>query len=142
MRTLIGILAIAFSGSTTAVFAMEPPAAAPPQTSPPTATTPAEVASTKSTVDSRAEQATKVTLTAGDAAAAAELKRLKAAGYQPETHGGEIWFCRKEAVIGTRLEKKVCNTADQLLRQEADARQMTDHLQRRISGDPKDGGRP
>jgi hypothetical protein len=143
MRTLIGLLAMAFTGSTTAVFAMEPPAATPPpQMSPPTATTPAEISSTKSTADSRPDQAAKVTLTAGDAAAAAELKRLKAAGYQPETHAGEIWFCRKEAVIGTRLEKKVCNTADQLLRQEADARQMTDHIQRRISGDPRDGGHP
>jgi len=101
----------------------------------------ATTAKTDTKTDS-VDQATKVVLTAGDADAAAQLKRLKAAGYKPEVHGSEVWFCRKEVIMGSRLEKKVCNTADQLIRQEADARMMTDHIQRRISGDPHDGGRP
>jgi hypothetical protein len=44
--------------------------------------------------------------------------------------------------MGSGLEKQICNTADQLMRQEVDARQMTDRVQRRTSGDPKNCGLP
>jgi hypothetical protein len=81
--------------------------------------------------------AAKVSLTPGDDQAAAELKTLKAAGYKPEVHGSEIWFCRKETTLGSRFDKKICNTADQLQHIAADARQATDKIQRRISGDPR-----
>jgi hypothetical protein len=156
MRMITGFLAAASIGALSSALAMEPPASSTPPTSQsapepaaqraaPVSTQAAAASTTTATIDTKADssdQATKVVLTAGDADAAAQLKRLKAAGYKPEIHGSEVWFCRKEVIMGTRLEKKVCNTADQLQRQEADARQMTDHLQRRISGDPHDGGHP
>jgi len=132
MRILCGLLALALASS---VYAMEPP----PASTPPPAAEPAADSSTSlkaPAADSKATQAPKLVLTAGDAEAAAQLKRLKAAGYRPEAHGDEIWFCRKEAVLGSRFEKKICNTADQLIRQEADARMETDKITRRISGDP------
>ena len=154
MRMITGFLAVASMGALSSALAMEPPPSPTPPTSqsaPEPAAQPAAPVSTQAAstttakIDTKADssdQATKVVLTAGDADAAAQLKRLKAAGYKPEVHGSEVWFCRKEVIMGSRLEKKICNTADQLMRQEADARQMTDHLQRRISGDPKDGGLP
>ena len=156
MRMITGLLVAVSIGAISSALAMEPP----PSTTPPASqsatesaaqsaapvSTQAQAASTTAakadTKTDSSDQATKVVLTAGDSEAAAELKRLKAAGYRPEIHGSEVWFCRKEVIMGSRLEKKICNTADQLMRQEADARQMTDHLQRRISGDPHDGGRP
>jgi hypothetical protein len=79
---------------------------------------------------------TPVSLIAGDADAQQELKVLKAAGYKPEVHGSEIWFCRKEVIMGSRFEKKICNTADELRHIAADAQQQTDKITRRISGDP------
>jgi len=153
MRMITGFLAVASIGALTSALAMEPPTSPTPSTSQsvpepapqsaapvsiPAASTTAAKTNTKA--DS-SDPATKLVLTAGDADAAGQLKRLKAAGYKPEIHGSEVWFCRKEVIMGSRLEKKICNTADQLMRQEADARQMTDHIQRRISGDPIDGGR-
>jgi hypothetical protein len=138
MRILIGFLAVALASS---VFAMEPPppASTPTSTSPPAAEPTADSsASTKApAADSKPNPAPKLLLTAGDSEAAAQLKRLKAAGYAPEAHGDEIWFCRKEAVLGSRFEKKICNTAGQLIHQEADAREATDRITRRISGDPR-----
>jgi len=154
MRMITGFLAVASIGALTSALAMEPPTSPTPSTSQsvpepaPQSAAPVSIpaasttaAKTNAKADS-SDQATKVVLTAGDADAAGQLKRLKAAGYKPEIHGSEVWFCRKEVIMGSRLEKKICNTADQLMRQEAEARQMTDHIQRRISGDPKDGGRP
>jgi len=84
-----------------------------------------------------ANGATKLSLTAGDDDAASELRQLKAHGYKAEAHGDEIWFCRKEVLMGSRFDKKVCFTPDQLKHIEADARQQTDRIQRRISGDPR-----
>ena len=154
MRMITGLLVAVSIGAMSSALAMEPP----PSSTPPASQSVMEsAAQSAAPVSSQAasttaakadpktdssDQATKVVLTAGDSEAAAQLKRLKAAGYKPEIHGSEVWFCRKEVIMGSRLEKKICNTADQLMRQEADARQMTDHIQRRISGDPHDGGRP
>ena len=128
MRTLTGLLAVALASSVSATEP-PPPAAATTSTSQPASEPDSSKAPTTG-------QAPKLVLTAGDSAAATELKRLKAAGYKPEAHGSEIWFCRKEAVLGSRFEKKICNTADQLIHQEADARMATDKITRRISGDP------
>ena len=154
MRMITGFLVAASIGALSSALAMEPPPSPAPST---TQSAPEPVAQSAAPVSAQAasttpakaaskadssDQATKVVLTAGDADASAQLKRLKVAGYKPEIHGSEVWFCRKEVIMGSRLEKKICNTADQLMRQEADARQMTDHIQRRISGDPRDGGRP
>jgi hypothetical protein len=140
MRILFGLLTIALASS---VYAMEPPPSVTTpatSTSQPAAETTADASSSSTkapAADSKANPAPKLVLTAGDSAAAAELKRLKAAGYTPEAHGDEIWFCRKEAPLGSRLEKKICNTADELLHQAADAREQTDKITRRISGDPR-----
>lgn len=100
--------------------------------------TPASAApdSTKKKV-SPSDSAVQIALKAGDEDAADELKQLIAHGYKGEAHGSEIWFCRKEVLMGSRFDKKVCFTPDQLKHIAADAQQQTDRIQRRISGDPR-----
>ena len=140
MRILTRLLAAASIGALSSVFAMDPPPESTTSATSQPATEPKADSSTPTkppAADPKANQAPKLVLTAGDSEAAAELKRLKAAGYTPESHGDEIWFCRKEAPLGSRLEKKICNTADQLLHQAADAREQTDKITRRINGDPR-----
>jgi hypothetical protein len=155
MRLVLGLLTAVSLGTLAQALATtgEPPASSALQTTvAPTGSIPApamtEAAATAPGAVSSAAQATgtpasansaaaKVSLKPGDNQAAAQLKQLKAAGYTPEVHGSEIWFCRKEMIIGTRFDKKICNTADQLQHIAADARQSTDHIQRRISGDPR-----
>lgn len=48
------------------------------------------------------------------AASEANVKRLSAAGYKPEAHNGEIFYCRRETKMGSRFDTKVCGTVDQL----------------------------
>jgi hypothetical protein len=78
--------------------------------------TPAELpADRKTTATATSTDGTKsVRLIVGDAAAEARLKKLRAAGYKPEAHGDEVVFCRREPVLGTHFQRKVCNTAEQL----------------------------
>jgi heme-binding NEAT domain protein len=156
MRPLVALLAIAAAGS-----AFAAPSASSPGDSaePPTADAPAaptapteqqQSASPKTEAPTEAakattpatDAATPVSLAAGDTDAELQLKVLKAQGYKAETHGSEIWFCRREQILGSRFEKKVCNTADQLQHIAADAQQQTDKITRRISGDPRNGGHP
>jgi hypothetical protein len=151
MRLALGLLIAVSIGPLGQAVAGEPPASPAPQTTAgPTGTIPGSAATQASAAapsvtpsvaadtprPASSDAATKVSLTPGDDQAAAQLKQLKAAGYTPEVHGSEIWFCRKEMILGSRFDKKICNTADQLQRIAADARQQTDKVQRRISGDP------
>jgi hypothetical protein len=151
MRLAIGLLVALSFGALGPVLAMEEPPA--PQTTPEAAATAtsaeqapskAATATTSSAPPDAArseatatDSATKVSLSAGDEDAAAALKQLKVKGYKGEVHGSEIWFCRKETIVGSRFDKKVCFTADQLQHVAADAQQQTDRIQRRISGDPR-----
>ena len=45
----------------------------------------------------------------------AEVNRLLAQGYKPQKgRGDNVLYCRSEAPLGSRLEKKVCLSADQI----------------------------
>jgi len=118
----------------------EPPA---PQTTAGPTSVPANEPKTPASADSAASQpkpaspanaATGVKLVAGDEEAAAQLKRLKAAGYKPEVRGREIIFCRKEPELGSRFDKKVCGTADQLERNALEAKELAERTQRSNMG--------
>ena len=43
-----------------------------------------------------------------------EEKELLAAGYKLEIRGSENYFCRKEALAGTKFESRVCQTSEQI----------------------------
>ena len=128
MRMIIGVFAALSVGVLSQAFGTDPPAAeaakpatpasASPSvdssatTTPTPAKRPADLATT--TTPTSADGTKSVRLIAGDAAAEARLKKLRAAGYKPEAHGDEVVFCRKEPVLGTHFQRKVCNTAEQL----------------------------
>ena len=76
-------------------------------------------------------------LTAADDEAAAQLKRFKAAGYKPEIHDGNVVFCRKETIMGSRFDKKVCTTAHLLEEQMAQAQDTVSTAQRNMTLTPR-----
>jgi hypothetical protein len=43
-----------------------------------------------------------------------EIAKLFAEGYKPSTHNGEVVYCRKETVTGSRFKQMNCKTADQI----------------------------
>jgi hypothetical protein len=133
MRKLIGLLAVISVAGVSPVFATDPPPAA--TTSTPAKTEPSADAKTTSTPTKPVDG--QVKLVAGDAEADKQLKRLKAAGYKPEVRGGEVVFCRKEAVLGSRFEKKICNTADALEQQMNNAQEMASQAQRNSTLSPR-----
>lgn len=141
MRMTIGLLAALSVGALSHALAAEPPPAdaskpatqasstvAPTTASAPAATTDPAAANKSATTN--ADGTKRVRLIAGDAEADARLKKLKAAGYRPEMRNGDVVFCRKEAVLGSRFEKKVCNTAEQLDAQAANGQDLTGTVQR------------
>ena len=135
MRNLIGFLAaISVGALSTTAFATDPPASPATSSSTSATTTPdksADAKTTSSTSDG------KVKLVAGDDAADKQLKRLKAAGYKPEMRGGEVVFCRKEAQLGSRFERKMCNTAEALEQQMNSAQEMPSQAQRNSTVSPR-----
>ena len=128
MRMIIGVFAALSVGILSPAIGSDPPVAeaAKPTTPAPASpsgdssatTTPASAEQSpgrKATTTATSVDGTKpVRLIAGDVAAEARLKRLRTAGYKPEAHGDELVFCRKEPVLGTHFQRKVCNTAEQL----------------------------
>jgi hypothetical protein len=144
MRMIIGVFAALSVGVLSPAFGTDPPVAGAAK---PTAPAPASpsVDSSATTTPTSAEQpadrkatatvtstdGTKlVRLIAGDAAAEARLKRLRAAGYKPEAHGDEVVFCRREPVLGTHFQRKVCNTAEQLESQTNTSQDELEEMQR------------
>src|SRR6266702_2066108 len=129
MRAAAGFMTVLCIGALSQALAMEPPSASAPQATPESTTSPqadraaanpsakppsAAPAATASSAADSDSGAQKVALTAGDEDAALQLKRFRAEGYKPEIHNGEVLFCRKEVLVGSRFDKKICNTADQL----------------------------
>jgi hypothetical protein len=57
-------------------------------------------------------------------------KRLRAQGYKVETRGDEIFYCRNEAIIGTRFERKVCATSEQLASMQQKGADATSKMQK------------
>ena len=142
MRTAAGFLTVLCLGALSQVSASEPPSSAPqatpaqanstatdPTAKPPEAVQPAATAPAASAPDHKGA-APQVSLKAGDPAAEAQLMTLRSAGYKPEVRHGEVLFCRNEAPLGSRLEKKVCSTASQLLDAKGQAQTATLDAQR------------
>jgi len=127
MRKLIGLLALISAAGVSPVFATDPPPAE--TTSTPAKTEPSADAKATSTTTANPVDS-QVKLIAGDTEADKQLKRLKAAGYKPEAHGDQVVFCRKEPVLGTRFQRKVCNTAEQLESLAATSQNEVEQMQR------------
>jgi hypothetical protein len=133
MRKLIGLLAVISVASVSPAFATDPPAATTTSASSTEApSTPAKTdqPSASKGITAQTSDGKIVKLVAADEAADKQLARLKAAGYKPELHGEELVFCRREAQLGSRFERKVCSTADAIERQATLAQELTERTQR------------
>jgi len=62
---------------------------------------------------------------------AARDKRLRSAGYKPKIQAGQTFYCRKEAVVGSRFEKEVCGTAESIDKATQNGKDMAADAQRR-----------
>jgi hypothetical protein len=125
MRVLVGLLTCLWAGELSTAVAADPPpttstSGPAPQSSPPAApaSKPNQSAPvpTASAPSSAAVAAPGTTPAASDRTlSSAEEKRLISAGYKVETRSdGEKYYCRREAVLGSRFESKVCKTAQQI----------------------------
>jgi hypothetical protein len=56
----------------------------------------------------------------------AQLKQILAKGYKPESQapGHEVFYCRRERPIGTRLETKICRTSRRILQDELQGKEL------------------
>jgi hypothetical protein len=134
MRIIIGLIAILSIGALSQALASGPE----PQSS--AAPHPAEDASPAQTAPSPPDlqAGAKAPVAAGQAAAPASAATKQPAGAKPElTHeeqilirqgyklevrDGEKWFCKREPVLGSRLQQnKVCGTEEMLAKQRSDA---------------------
>jgi hypothetical protein len=63
----------------------------------------------------------------------AQVKQLLAKGYRPQARGGDVYYCRREAELGSHFEKKVCKTAEQIKLDELQSKEMTEKMQRSMT---------
>jgi hypothetical protein len=132
MRMIVGLFTVLTVGALSQAMATDPPAEAPKaatSTSAPSSTTQAST-TTSDKAASSSDGTRQVTLIAGDEAADTRLKKLRAAGYKTEMHGSDVVFCRKEPVLGTRFEHKVCHTAEELDNMSSNGRDTVETAQR------------
>jgi hypothetical protein len=88
-------------------------------------------AESSSTTAAQAAPVAAASSAASDKAAKDEQdKRFRKMGYTPEVKGGETFYCRKEAVLGSRFPKQVCGTASSIDRTTLDSKNMTEQIQR------------
>jgi hypothetical protein len=59
-----------------------------------------------------------------------EVKQLLAQGYRPLNRDGQIYYCKRETVLGSRFETLNCRTGEQAKARARDGQDMTSKLQR------------
>jgi hypothetical protein len=121
-------------------IAADPPTQAAPTGQTETPAPAAESAPAPSGASKPAESSSTTTAKAAPAAASssaesdkaekeAQDKRFRKMGYTPEVKNGETFYCRKEAVLGSRFPKQVCGTASSIDRTTFDSKNMADQIQ-------------
>jgi hypothetical protein len=86
----------------------------------PVPVTSAQSSSAASTPAAQSEDAPTRVLMTKDLASM--VKRAKDAGFKPEIRNGEVWYCKKDIAVGSRLPNKRCANEAGLLT-------MLDHTQ-------------
>lgn len=110
------------------------PASTTPAETTPSHLPPAKGGSDAAPTPTSANKPTKIILR-DDTLNDAQLKQILAKGYKPEGRGDQVFYCRRESELGTRLETKVCRTATVILGLELQSRDITERAQ-------KDNGNP
>jgi hypothetical protein len=122
------------SSAPAASDAASQPATAAPSTTANAASNAATTPATSTTQSPNAATASKVVLV-DKTMTDAQVKQLLAKGYKPQSRGSDVFYCRREAVLGSRFEQKICKSAEQVMRDELDSKDMTQRLQEN-SGSP------
>jgi hypothetical protein len=60
----------------------------------------------------------------------AQAKQILSKGYRPEGKSHEVRYCKKEYVVGSRFESKVCRSALEILQIQSDSKDLTNSVQR------------
>jgi hypothetical protein len=133
MRPAAAVLACLGIGAASGASA-DPPSSPPAQSSvaepaAATRTSPTEAATATAPVAAPQSAATASTTAAVDP----EEKRLRAMGYKMQMRNGEKVFCRREEVLGSRLEGKlICGTVQDLKATAEQNRQDVEHAQHQL----------
>ena len=122
-------------------LAVDPPSAAaqPAAAAPASATTaappedPAAAAQAKAEAKATADAQAKAD---ADAKAKAIDKRLRAMGYKPRDTNGTIRYCRGEQALGSRFERQVCGTPEELDFAEQQGKETVRQIQQNNSSLP------
>lgn len=132
MRLVVGLLACLGAGGLSVAIA-DPPSTEPAQ--------PAASAAAASPSASQAPKAAPApSATPADTEDALE-KHFRAEGYSVRMHNGEKLFCRREEVLGSRLEGKVsCAHKDELKAREEQAQEAAERTQRASRTGARPGG--
>ncbi len=117
-------------------FADDPP---PPTSTPPAETAaaapaPADAVSTvaadKAAADKAKSAATNAKTTAPGGITPEQAKTLRMAGYKADVRrGGEVYYCRSEAQLGSLFETKVCGTPDDILLRTSNGKDLVKQMQ-------------
>jgi hypothetical protein len=132
MRVTLGLATLLCVGMASQAFAADPPSAAPASEAATSASQPTPDVATAATPSAASADKPSSDSTLNDK----EIKALRAQGYRPVVRNGETLYCRDEAPLGSRFEKRVCNTADQLAELARNSQENTVHAQRNTSGVP------
>src|SRR5271170_6257882 len=144
MRYIRLLIAAVSIGVFSQALAVDPPSQ---QTSAPTA--PASLTATASSQDpatatehAKAEaQATADAQAKADADAKAKAidKRLRAMGYKPMNTNGTMRYCKSEQQLGSRFERQVCGTPEELDFAEQQGKETVRQIQQNNSSLPSQG---
>jgi hypothetical protein len=127
----VGGISLALADPSTTASARSPPSA-PSAPSAPAAAAPTPAPATPAPATPQAAPAAAAT-----PAIDPEEKRLLAEGYRMQMRHGEKMFCRREEVLGSRLEGKMsCTTAAQLQATRDRAREAAERAQRQQTNRP------
>jgi hypothetical protein len=135
VNTLIRLMPVIFACVAAQAFAGDPPT--PAAVEPAKPATPAATADTTAPTNPAPVPDKSHRLVLDDKSLTqAEVNRLLAQGYKPQRgRGDNVLYCRSEAPLGSRLEKKVCLSADQIKAVQQDSKDITEKLQRN-AGNP------
>ena len=72
--------------------------------------------------------------TAADAALAAQIHRLRSAGYKPKVKNGETIWCKQQTALGSRLTQvEICGSPHQVEQSIQDSKDAVEAAQRRVT---------
>ena len=103
--------------------------APPPQAAPTTQPSAAAVATNAATTTTPASGASPPQSNKPDERTADE-NLLRSRGYHREVHDGQARYCRREVTLGSRFEKKVCGSVEQLVELIRLSREQADRTMR------------